>query len=81
MDSESGNKTAFPDSYFCLEPYKLSQCPNRSASATAPATLNSQHGVFSGSVRINLEAGLVVATSVRQALAERGAPRERHEYQ
>ena len=43
------------------------------------ATPNSQHGVFLGSVRTNLGAGLLVATSARPALAARGAPRERHE--
>ena len=32
-----------------------------------------------GSVRTNLGAGLLVATSARPALAVRGAPRERHE--
>ena len=40
-DSESGDKTACPDCYFCLESHKVSECPNRSASATVPATSNS----------------------------------------
>ena len=44
-----------------------------------PATFNSQHGGFLGSVRTNLGAGLLVATSARPALAARGAPREWHE--
>ena len=78
-DSESSDKTACPDCYFCLEPHKASQCPNRSASATAPATPNSQHGRFWGSARTNLGAGLHVATSACPALAVRGAPCERHE--
>ena len=78
-DSESGDKTACSDCYFCLELHKASECPNRSASATAPATPNSQHGVFLGSVRTNLGAGSLVATNTRPALAARGAPRERHE--
>ena len=78
-DSESGDLTACPDCHFCLEPYKASECPNSSASATAPATPNSQHGGFSGTVRTNLGAGLLVATSACPALAARGAPRERHE--
>ena len=79
MDFEAGDKTAYPDCYFCLEPRKASECPNRSASATAPATPNSQQGGFLGSVRTNLGAGLLVATSARPALAARGTPRERHE--
>ena len=45
-DSESGDKTTSLECYFCLEPHRTSECPNRSASATAPATPNSQHGVF-----------------------------------
>ena len=78
-DSKSGNNTACPDRYFCLESHKASECPNRSASATAPATSNSQHGRYFGSVRTNLGAGLLIATSARPALATRGAPHERHE--
>ena len=53
--------------------------PNRSASASAPATSNPQHGGFLGSVRTNLGAGLLGATSTRPALAACGAPREGHE--
>ena len=79
MDFESGDKTACPDCYFCLEPHKALECPKRPASATAPATPNSPHGGFLGSVRTNLGAGLLVATSARPALAARGAPREWHE--
>ena len=45
-DPESGDKTARPDCYFCQEFHKASEQPNRSASATAPATSNSQHGGF-----------------------------------
>ena len=78
-DSESGDKTTSPDCYFCLEPHRASGCPNRSASATTPATPNSQHGGCLGSVRTNLGGGLFVATSARPALVARGAPRERHE--
>ena len=78
-DSESGDKTACPDCYFCLESDKASECPNHSASATAPATPNSQHGVFLGSVRTNLGAGLLVDTSTCPVLAAHGAPREQHE--
>ena len=61
------------------EPHKASECPNRSASATAPATPNSQHGGLWSSVRANIRARLLVATSARPALAARGAPRERYE--
>ena len=78
-DSESGDETACPYCHFCLKTHKASECPNRCVSATAPATPNSQHGGFSGTVRTNLGAGLLVATSARPALAARGAPRERHE--
>ena len=78
-DSEYGDKTACPDCHFCLKPHKALECPNHSASATAPATPNSQHGGFWGSVRTNLRTGLLVTTSARPALAVRGAPRERHE--
>ena len=78
-DSESGDKIASLECYFCLEPHRASECPNRSASATAPATPNSQHGRFLGSVCTNLGAGLLTATSARPALAARGAPRKRHE--
>ena len=78
-DSESGDKTASPECYFCLKPHRTSECPNRSASTTAPATPNSQHGRFLGSVRTNLGSGLLVAPSARPALAAHGAPRERHE--
>ena len=46
MDFESGDKTACPDCHFYLELHKASECPNHSASATAPATPNSQHGGF-----------------------------------
>ena len=67
------------DCYFCLEPHNASECPNRSASATAPATPNSQYGGCLGSVRTNIGAGLLVATNARPALAARGAPREWHE--
>ena len=59
--------------------WAASDYPSRSASATAPATPNSQHGGFLGSVRTNLGAGSLAATSARPALAARGAPRERHE--
>ena len=41
-DSESGDKTASPECYFCLKPHRASECPNRSASTTAQATPNSQ---------------------------------------
>ena len=78
-ESKSGDETACPDCYFCLEPHKASECPNRFASATAPATPKSQHGIFLGSDDTNLGARLLVATSARPALAARGAPRERHE--
>ena len=78
-DSEYGDKTAYPDCHFCLEPHKASESPCRSASATAPATPDSQHGGFLGSVRTNLGAGLLVTTSARPALSAPGAPRERHE--
>ena len=78
-DSESGDKTASPECYFCLKPHRASECPNRSASTTAPATPNSQHGGFLGSVRTNLGSALLVATSARPALAARGALRERSE--
>ena len=77
-DSESGDKTTFPECYFCLEPHRASECSNRSASATAPATRNSQHGGFLGNVRTNLGAGLLVATSARPASVARGTPRESH---
>ena len=80
-DSESGDKTAWPDCHFCLESHKASECLNRSAFATAPTTSNYQHGGCLGSVRTNLGAGLFVATSARPALAARGAPRKRHEYE
>ena len=43
-DSKYGAKTACPDCYFCLEPHKASEYPNRSASATVPTPSNSQHG-------------------------------------
>ena len=56
-DSKFGDKTAYLDCYLCLEPHKASECPNRSASATAPATSNSQHGGCLGSVLTNLGAG------------------------
>ena len=79
MDFGSGDKTACPDGYFCLEPHKASECLNRSASSTAPATPNSQHGVFLGSVRTNLGVGLLATPSARPVLAARGAPREWHE--
>ena len=78
-DSESGDKTASPECYFCLEPHRASECPNRFASATAPASPNSQHCGFLGSVRTNPGDGLLVATSARPALAARGVPRKRHE--
>ena len=78
-DSESGDNTGCPDCYFCLASHKASECPNRFASATAPATSNFQHGVILGSVHTNLGAGLLVATSNHPALAARGAPRERLE--
>ena len=78
-DSEPGDKTACPDCYFCLEPHIASECPNRSASATAPATPNSQHDGFFGSVPTNLGTGLLVAANARPALAAHGALRERHE--
>ena len=76
-DSESSDKTASPKCCFCLKSHRASECPNCSASTTAPATPNSQHGGFLGSVRTNLGSGLLVATSARPALAARGAPRER----
>ena len=79
MGSESGDKTVCPGFYFCLEPHKASECPNRSVCVTAPATPDSQHGGFLGSVRTNLETGFLAATSARPALAARGAPREWHE--
>ena len=41
-DSESGDKTASPECHFCLKPRRASECPNRSACTTAPATPNSQ---------------------------------------
>ena len=75
---ESGGKTASLERYFCLEPDKAWERPNRSASAKAPATPNSQHGGFLDSVRTNLGTGLIAATSARPALAARGALRERH---
>ena len=77
--SESSDKTASLERYVCLEPHRASECPKRSASATAPATPNSQHGGILGSVRTNLGAGLHAATSARPVLAARGASRERHE--
>ena len=64
-DSESGDKTARLDCYFCLGSHKASECPNRSASATAPATSNSQHGRFLGSAAQTLGLGC----SSPQALA------------
>ena len=76
-----GDQTVSLECYFCLEPHRASECPNRSASATAPATPNSQQGGFWGSVRTNLEAGLLTTTSTRPALAARGAPRKRHGYE
>ena len=79
MDSKSGAKTPSPEGYFCLEPHRASKCPKRSSSATVPATPNSQHGRLLGSVRPNLGARLLTATSARPALTARGAPRERHE--
>ena len=79
MDFESGDKTPCPDCCFCLEPHKTTEYPNHSAFATTPATPSSQHGGSLGSVRTNLEAGLLVASSTRPALAARGAPRKRHE--
>ena len=78
-DSESSDKTASPECYFYLEPHRASEYPNRSASATAPATPNSQHGGFLGSVRTSLGAWLLVSTSACPALVARGAPRKRHE--
>ena len=78
-NSESDDKTASSECYFCVEPHRASERPNRSASTTAPATPNSQHGGFLGSVRITVRAGLLVATSARPALAAIGAPCERHE--
>ena len=78
-DSESGEKTARPDCYFCLGFHQASEYPNRSASATAPVTSNSRHGGFWGSVRTSFGAGLLVATNARPALAARGAPLDRHE--
>ena len=78
-DSESGDKIASLECYFCLEPHRASECPNPSGFATAPATPNSQYGGFMGSVHINLGGGLLVATSPRLALTARGAPREKHE--
>ena len=77
--SESGAKTTSLECYFCLEPHRALECPNHSASATAPATPNSQHGRYLGSARSNLGAGLLAATSARPALAAPGSPRERHE--
>ena len=53
--------------------------PNRSASATALATSNSQYCGVLGRVGTNLGAGLLVVTSACSALAARGTPRERHE--
>ena len=76
---ESGDTTARPDCCFCLGYHKASGCPNRLASATAPATSNSQHGAFLGSIRTNVGAGLLVATNARPALAARGVLCERHE--
>ena len=67
-----------PPCYFCLKPHRASECPNRSACTTAPATPNSQRGGVLGSVRTNLGSWLLVATSARPVLAARGAPRERH---
>ena len=58
--------------------HRASEYPNCSASATAPATPNSQHGGFLDSVRTNLGIGFLAATSACRALAARGAPRERH---
>ena len=78
-DFEPGDKTAYPDCSFCLEPHKASECANRSASATPPATPNFQRGGFICSVRTNLGAGLLVATSVPLVLGACDAPRERHE--
>ena len=78
-DSKSGAKTAPPEGYFCLEPHRASECPNRSASATVLATPDSQHGRFLGSVSPNLGARLFTATSARPALTARGAPRERQD--
>ena len=77
-DSESGDKTTCPDCYFCLEPHKASECPNRSAAATAPATPNSQHAECLGCVCTNLGAGFLVTTSARPALAARSALRDWH---
>ena len=45
-DFESGYKTACPDCYFCLEPHKDLECPNRSTSGTAPATPNPTWRMF-----------------------------------
>ena len=80
-DSKFGNKTARPDCYFCLGSHKASECPNRPASATKPVISHSQHGVLLDSVHTNLGAGLLVAPGARPALAARGAPRERYEYE
>ena len=77
-DSESGDETASLERYFCLEPHRASDCPNRYASATAPATPNSQQGGYLCSVRTNIGVRLLAVTSARTALAARGAPRERH---
>ena len=63
--------TACPDCYFYLGSHKASECPNCSASVTAPATSNSQHGGFLGSIHTNLGVGLLVTTSARPALAAR----------
>ena len=76
--SESSDKTASSECCFCLKPHRASECPDRSASTTAPATPNSQHGGFLGSVRTKFGSGLLVATRARPALAAHGAPRERH---
>ena len=79
-DFEFSDKTARPDCHFCLGSHKASECPNRSSSATAPATCNSQHGVFWGNIRTNLGAVVVFSpTSAYPVLAARGAPRKRHE--
>ena len=69
MDSESGDKTTSPECYFWLKPHRVSECPNHSASATATASPNSQHGGFWGSARANLGVELLVATRARPALA------------
>ena len=80
-DSESGNKPAHLDCLFCLGYHRASECPNRSGSATAPVTSNSQHGALLGSVRANIGAGLLVAKSTHPALVARGASRKRHEHE